>query len=233
MAGLLPSYIIRQALLRIGAFQGQTAAIEASYVKTDPTDDSVSAAFTQTSFWDSLVVVEQEIATAVASNEDHSWRGVIQDVTSAVLNGGLIPTVGSSATAKVIGEYGDVKDSASPFRPLRESLNADEISVFNSNPNSMFTLDVFSYAFKKPRIYHTRTSVVIDVCVYDFDARKTAIFADGELLFTEAEGAYFSGLMSMLMNTDALLTELSKMYAPRYMEWLQAFRAGETAIKES
>ena len=234
MAGLLPSYIIRMALIRIGAFRGQTAAVEASYVKTDPTDDSVNASFTQTSFWDALVAVEQEIATAVAMNSEHPWRAVLQDTTTAITSGGLIPKVGiSTATAKIIGKYGDVKDSVTPFRPLDQSLDADEISVFNANPNSMFTLDVYSFALKPPRLYHTRTGAVIDVCTYDFEARKTAIFADAELLFTEAENAYFCGLMSLLMNTDALLFELAKTYAPRYMAWLETFREGQTAIKEN
>lgn len=234
MAGLLPSYLYRQVGLRIAAYPGIPSAIEALYVAADPTVGMKSASFVPTSLKDQLIAVEQEIATAVAMNTEHPWRAVLQDTTTAITSGGIIPKVGiSTATAKIIGRYGDVKDSITPFRPLEQSLNADEISVFNANPNTMFTLDVYSFAFKLPRIYHTRTGAVIDVCTYDFEARKTAIFADAELLFTEAENAYFCGLMSMLMNTDALLAELSKIYAPRYEAWLQTFQAGQTAIKEN
>jgi hypothetical protein len=229
MAGLLPSYILRQCWARVGAYKGQAAAIEASYLLADPSTNSVNASFTKSVLLDGLISIEQEIATAVAANIEHPWRAILQDTTAAIASGGLIPKVGiSTATAKIIGEYGQVKDSVTPFRPLTPDLTVAEIRALNQNIGTMFSMDYFSCAYQVPRLWHTRSvGAVIDVCTYDFDTRKTAIFADGELLFTEAEGAYFSGLMSLLMNTDALLTELSKMYAPRYAEWLKIFRAGE------
>lgn len=235
MAGLLPSFIIRQVGLRIGAYPGIPSAIEALYVAADPTVGMKSESFVPSSLKDSLVAVEQEIASAVAMSQEHPWRAILQDTTTSIATGGLIPKVGiSTSTAKIIGEYGQVKDADSPFRPLTPGLHVDEIRVLNQNPGTMFTMDLFSFAYRKPRLFHTRpTGAVIDVCVYDFDTRKTAIFADGELLFTEAENAYFSGVMSMLMNTDALLTELANMYQPRYQAWLSAFQAGRTTTQEA
>lgn len=231
---LLPSYIIRQCALRIGAYPGIPSAIEALYIAADPTVGMKSESFVPSSLKDQLVAVEQEIAVAVASSEDHPWRGILQDTTASIASGGLIPKVGiSTATAKIVGEYGQVKDADSPFRPLTPGLHVDEIRALNQNENSMFTMDLFSCAYRKPRLFHTRpTGAIIDVCVYDFDTRKTAIFADGELLFP-AENAYLSGLMSMLMNTDALLTELSKSYMPRYGEWLAALKSGRTTVAEA
>lgn len=229
MAGLLPSFIHRQCALRLGAYRGDSAAIEALYIAANPLTGMESESFVPSSLKDSLVLVEQEIASAVASNVEHPWRSVLQDTTTTIASGGLIPSVGiSTATAKIIGEYGQVKDSVSPFRPLTQSLSVEEIRVLNQNVNSMFTVDMFAYAYRKPRLWHTRSvGAVIDVCTYDFDTRKTAIFADAELLFTEAEGAYFAGEMSLLKNTDAILTELSAMYEPRYQAWLAAIRQGK------
>ncbi|SRR6266404_5979260 len=232
MAGLFPSIILRQCFARIGAYQGQAAAVEASYLLTDPATNAKSASFTKSVLLDGLVTVEQEIAIAVASNREHPWRAVLHDTTDALASGVTIPKVGlGTATAKIIGEYGEVKDSASPFRALTADLTVAEIRALNQNIGTMFSMDYFSYAYELPRILHTRPAgAKIDVCVYDYDVRKIAIFAYEELLFTEAEGAYFSGLMSLLMNTDALLTELSKMYAPRYAEWLKSFRAGQAEL---
>lgn len=226
---LTPSIILRQVYIRIGAYQGQAAAIEASYLLADPSTNSKSASFTKSVLLDGLVGIEQEMAGAIGSEPDHPWQNVITDVTASIASGGRVPSVGiSTATAKIIGKYHQVRDAASPFRPLTNDLTVADIRELSLNPATMFRSDIYSFALERGRLHHTRTNATIDVSVYDYDARKTAIFADGELLFTEAQDCYCSGLMSLLMNTDALLTELSKMYAPRYQAWLKALGAGQT-----
>lgn len=233
MAGLLPSYIYRQAALRIGAFPGIPSEIEALYVAVDPTTGMESESFVPTSMKDSLVAVEQEIAGAVAMS-NHPWQNILADVTASVASGARVPLVGaSSATAKIIGEYGQIRDAVSPFRPLSADLSIAEIRALSINPNSMFKSDIYSYAMEGGRLSHTRTAAIVDVRVYDFEARRTAILADQELLFTEAFSAYLSGVMSLLMNTDANLTELAKMYEPRFEAWLSAFRAGQTDVQKA
>lgn len=231
MAQLLPAHIIRRCLIRIGAFQGQAAAIETSYVKANPTDDSVSESFVPSVWNDELTTVEQEIAGVVSLNIDHPWRGVIHDVTGSIASGGLIPTVGaSSATAKIIGEYGEVRDAASPFRPLTPDLTEADIRARSQNPGTMYISDVFSYSLRKPRLNHTRTNAIIDVSVFDYDARLAAITANAALLFQSAGNAYFCGVMSLLKNTDALLSELSALFQPRYEAWLKAYEKGQTKL---
>lgn len=226
---LIPSIIYRQVALRIGAYPGIPSAIEALYVAADPTTGMKSESFVPASLKDSLGAVEQEIAGAVATPREHPWQNIIADVTAAIASGELVPSVGvSTATAKVIGNYGQVRDAESPFRPLTADLPISEIRALSQNPGTVFKSDIFSYAFERGRLVHTRTTATVDVCVYDFDVRKVAILADDGLLFTEAENAYLSGVMSMLMNTDALLTELANQYSPRYQAWLTAFRSGQT-----
>jgi len=234
MAGLLPSYIMRQVWIRVGAYKGQAAAIEASYLLADPSTNSVSAAFTKSALLDGLVGIEQEMAGAISSDPDHPWQNIITDVTASIASGGRVPSVGiSTATAKIIGKYHAVRDAVSPFRTLTDDLTVADIRELSLNPATMFKSDIYSYALDRGRLHHTRTNATIDVSVYDYDARKAAIFADGELLFTEAQDCYFSGLMSLLMNTDALLTELSKLYAPRYQAWITALGAGQTKPNEA
>jgi len=233
MAGLLPSIILRQCFIRIGAYQGQAAAIEASYLLTDPSTNAKSASFTKSVLLDGLVGIEQEIAGVVGGQDEHPWQNIIHDVTASITSGARIPSVGiSTATAKIIGKYHEVRDAASPFRPLTNDLTVADIRELSLNPAAMFKSDIYSFARERERLYHTRTNAIIDVSVYDYDVRKAAIFADGELLFTEAQDCYFSGLMSLLMNTDALLTELSKMYAPRYQAWIAAIGSGQTKLSE-
>lgn len=231
MANLLPSHIIRRCLIRIGAFQGQAPAIEISYVKADPTDDSVSQSFVPSSWHDELTTVEQEIAGAVSLDPDHPWRGILHDVTASIANGGRIPDVGiTTATAKIIGEYGQVRDAVSPFRPLSPDMTEADIRARDQNPGTMYISDVFSYSLRKPRLNHTRTNAIIDVCVFDYDARLAAITANAALLFQSAGNAYFCGVMSLLKNTDANLSELSGLFQPRYEAWLRAYEKGQTEL---
>lgn len=228
--GLFPSYIIRQAALRVGAYPGIPSAIEALYVAADPTAGMRSASFVPSSMKDQIVAVEQEMTGAVAMNPNHPWRGVIAGVTASIADGTVIPTFASGGTGEVvIGEYGQVRDAVSPNRPLTADLTVAEIRAYRENL-TVYKSDVFSFALQKPRLNHTRTNAIIDVCFFDFDARKAAIFADSELLFSEAENCYLTGLLSMLMNTNALLTELSMAYAPRYQAWLAALGAGKVTL---
>lgn len=229
---LLPSYIMRQAYTRIGALSGTAAQIDTAYSAALTGLNTES--FPPQAMEDMLALIESEIANAVASNENHVWRPILHGVTSSIATGGLIPTFSSTAnTAKIIGVYGQVRDAVTPFRPLTPGLHEDEIRMLNENPNAMFKLDHYSYVIRAPRIYATRPNVTIDVCTFDFDARKTAIDADQALLFEQAEGAYFSGLMSNLANEDSLLQALSAKYQPRYQEWIAAFQDGRMNTEEA
>lgn len=233
--GLFPIEILRQVLIRIGAYRGLPAAIAISYSEADPTSDAVSESFVPVSLYDQLIAIEAEIACAVAMT-DHPWRNILVELTAALANGDMVPTTGASgAAAEIIGEYGQVRDASSPFFPLARDLSVAEIQAKTRNPN-VFMSEIFSCAFeegkntKSRRIYHTRTNVVIDVCVINYLGRKVAILANETLLFPGAANAYLSGVMSMLKNTDAQLSELSTLYQPRYEAWISAFQAGRTEL---
>lgn len=221
--------IIRQAYARIGAFTGDAAQIATAY--SGALSGLNTESFPLQSMNDMLVLVENEIANAVASNENHPWRSLMQD-TVTVAAGGVIPSFGSTTAQKIIGVYGQVRSATSPFRQLTPALHEDEIRAITQFP-TLFKSSYFSYALRPPRIYPTVSSVSIDVCVFDYDARQTAIDANGALLFQSAEGAYFSGLMSNLANEDSLLQSLSKECAPSYANWLESLQAGRDMVAEA
>lgn len=140
--------------------------------------------------------VEEELAIAVAMNPLHPWRKNISDQTAAITNGALIPQTGA-AGAQIIGVYGQVLD-ASDGKALSESFVLEELRRLVENPGTWRVLPVYAYMIVKPRIYHTRTNVKIDVCVYDVVAQKAAIVADAVTLFPDAEGAYITGVVAKL-----------------------------------
>lgn len=208
------------ALLRIGAFLGLPADIAANYANSAFTDFETES-FPLQSLYDGLLGVEQEMAQAIAMNKDNILRANIKD-TVAVAAGGEIPSFGSSSTtAKIIGAWGQVRD-ADTLKLLVPGLREEEIRIMVDNPGGMFKTSFFGYALVPPRIYSTVASMLIDCCVYDYDARKTAIDANGALLFSMAQNAYFDGLMATLKNEDATLTGLSSQFEKPYAEWLSA-----------
>lgn len=227
---LTSNTIIRQAYVRIGAWLGDPAEINAQYNADSDFEQVINEAFPAQSMWDMLTRVENEIATAIAKNPNNTLRGNIADTVTAT-SGGLIPTFGSSsATAKIIGEWGQVVGGG---QPLTRGLHLDELRLRSQNPASMYLSSLFSYVLVPPRIFATVTTLTIDCCVFDEDARAAAIAADGELLFPMAQGAYFYGLMANLSNEDPNYVSLSVLYRPMYLEWLAAQAEGKPVTEEA
>lgn len=217
---LLPYKIIQQAMIRIGAYKGIPSEIVTNYANSGFTDFETEVFPIQT-MRDSLLGVEQEMAQAIAMNKDNTLRANIKD-TVAVAYGAEIPSVGSSSTtAKIIGAWGQVRD-ADTLKLLVPGLREEEIRIMVDNPGGMFKTSFFGYALVPPRIYATVANMLIDCCVYDYDARKTVIDANGALLFPMAQNAYFDGLMCTLKNEDSTLTGLSSQFEKPYAEWLSA-----------
>jgi hypothetical protein len=228
---LTPFLIIRQAYIRIGAWQGDSSEINAQYNADTNFEQVVSESFPPQSMYDMLTGVENEMATAVASNEDNVLRSVLQDIAT-VSAGARIPSTGDG-DGSIIGVWGQVRDSVTGVE-LTPALHEDEIRTIVNGPTGLFKSSYYSYALRPPRIYPTVAEVEIDVCTFDYATRAAAISANEALLFQQCQNAYFDGLMSNLKNQDASYSELSKQHEPLYQAWLVAQRpirdvAGEAA----
>lgn len=218
---LTSAVIIRSAYIRIGAWLGDPAEINAQYNADSNFEQIVSEAFPAQSMWDMLTGVENEIATAVAKNQNNTLRSSIQDTVLAT-SGGRIPTVGaSSSTAKIIGEWGQVIGTVSG-QPLTRGLHLDEIRAIGQDAGGIYKTSYFSYVLVPPRIFATESALTIDCCVFDYTIRAAAIAANGALLFQQMQNAYFDGLMSQLKNEDPAYTALSNQYEGPYQQWLTA-----------
>jgi hypothetical protein len=223
--------IATMALIRIGAYKGLPSEIATNYANAAFTDFQTES-FPLQALYDNILGVEQEMAQAIAMNQDNTLRANISD-TVTVTSGDEIPSFGSSSsTAKIIGVWGQVRD-ANSSKLLVPALREEEIRILVDNPGGMFKSSFFAYALRPPRIYSTVAEMEIDCCVYDYDARKTAIDANQELLFPFAENAYFHGLMAQLKNEDATLTGLSDQFTGAYAEWLGAQRAYRNVSDEA
>ncbi len=230
---LTPNIIIRRCYVTIGAWMGNSPEINAQYNADTNFEQVVSESFPPQSMWDSLTMVENTIAVAVASNPDNVLRTTIGD-TITTTSGSLVPDT-SDGGSPVIGEWGQVRDADTGL-PLTPGMHADEIIALSDGPTGLFKSTYRSYAVKFPRIYAvSATNLEIDCCVFDYDVRAAAIAANGNLLFEQSSDAYFFGLMANLKNQDAMYTSLSNDYVPMWAEWLksQAPQPSNTSVAAS
>lgn len=214
---LTPNIIIRQAYIRIGAWLGDPTELNALYNADADFESIVSEAFPPQSMWDTLTGTENEMATAVASNEDNVLRSVLQDIAT-VTSGNRIPSTGDGG-GSIIGVWGQVRQASTGIE-LTPGLHEDEVRAVVNGPSGLFKSTLYSYALRPPRIYATVSALEIDVCTFNYTVRAAAIAANGALLFQQCQNAYFYGLMANLTNEDQNYVGLANIYKPLYMEWL-------------
>ena len=223
---LTSATIIRQAYVRLGAWLGTSQEIDAQYNADADFEQIVTEAFPVQSMWDMLTAVEGEIATAVSKNLNNTLRSSIRDsaLTTFSTQGAVIPTVGtSSATAKIIGEWGAVRDLDSETQQvLTQGLHLDEISAFIQAPTGLYKTTPHQYVLVPPLIFATVDNLIIEVCTFDQTVRAAAIAANAALLFQMAQNAYFNGLMTYLKNEDPNYGVLSAQHEGPYRAWLEA-----------
>lgn len=105
---LLPNIIVRQCMVRIGAYLGIPTNIAGNYASNTFTAFETES-FPVQAMLDNLLGVEQEMAHAIALNQNNVLRANIKDQV-VVVSGDEIPSFGSSSTtAKIIGEWGQVR----------------------------------------------------------------------------------------------------------------------------
>ena len=187
------------ASIASGALIPQTSAVATLTGTADPTA-STTLVGTSTLFLTELIVGD----TIIVNGETRSVSAIASN-TSLTVTAAFTDTAPASITKpakQIIGVHGIVKD-ASDSKALTESFALDEIRALIDNINSWRQTDVYAYRIIPPRIYHTRTNVVIDVCVYDVAVVRAAIAANAVPLFPDAEGAYITALVAKLSNPNS------------------------------
>lgn len=215
--GLTPNIIIRRCYVTIGAWQGNPQEINAQYNADTNFEQVVSESFPPQAMCDMLVIVENAMCVAVASDPDNVLRTTIGD-TITTTSGSQVSDI-SDGGKPVIGEWGQVRNADTGL-PSTPGLHEDEVVAISNGPTGLFKSTYRSHAVRYPRIYATFTNIEIDCCVFDYDTRAAAIKANQALLFEQSEDAYFYGLMSNLRNQDPMYSELSAQYTPMWAAWL-------------
>lgn len=222
--------VIKNAALRVQAIAGTTAStLETSYLVTPITTTQLdSADFPLTPLKDTCLLVEEKLAHAIANVGNHPWRSALAGVTASIAHEGVIPVVDTN-TKSIIGVLGSVYDASDGTVCTEKPLEVIRRRV--ENAGTFHLVSVYNYKIDGRRIYHTRTNVVIDVCVYDRTTQATAIdtLTNAMLLPDALEEAMVCGMVSLLVRDDAFMPQ-ARLYRSYFQETLQMIDKGLSSI---
>lgn len=221
--------ILRQAAIRVNALVGTTpSALETNYLAALASTSFDSADFPFTLFKDTCLAVEGKLASAIANTGNHPWRSFLSGVTSALASGDLLPSL-DSTSSPIIGVWGSVRDG-SDSTPLTE-MAFDDIRIEARNANTWLVTPIYGYKIDGTRIFHTRTTVIVDCCVYNRATRTTIIgtLTNSTLLPDALEEAMVCGMVSMLVRDDAFMPQ-AQIYRGYFNDALASIAQGLTSV---
>lgn len=221
--------LLRGAALRVNALEGaQAAALETTYLTgTLSAANFKSATFPFTAIKAAILMAEGKLAAAIGDTGNHPWRQYLVGVTALLAHETALPKLDANSKP-IIGAWGSVYDGSDGTACTEQPLEVIRRRVRNAN--SFFRTPVYHYKLDGGRIYHTRTSVYLDCCVYDRAAQKAAMDANGNMLLPDAlEEALICGALSYLVRDDAFVNQAG-LYRAYFNETEAGIRAGLTSV---
>jgi len=198
------SKVIQECLNILGAVAGGTAvAADTNYTSTPSTGTVVGPDFLSIQVQDAIVGCQGEIVEAIASTPLHPGRARYGDVTSALANRAAIPRTGSGTAKLIIGVPGAVRDSSNS--ETLERMPLENVRGFNRFSGTIYSGSTrYWYAINAGRIEHTRTNVLIDVCVFE----RPIAFNGNIDLDDEYEGGLVQGAVAKLALKESMFGDL-------------------------
>jgi hypothetical protein len=212
--------VIQQALNRLGAVLGGQAVSAESNYDANPSTSTVNGPdFTPHQVNDALAATIGEIVEAIASTPKHPERQRFFDVTVSLANRDPIPQVGSGG-ARIIGVPGFIRDASDGQALLPNTLDA--IRGYNRHKTTIHVgQNFYFYVINGGRIEHTRTNVIMEVCVY---TRPTS-FTGNIPLEDWHEGGLVAGTVAKLAPKESLFAELQAAAAKERNDHLTEIRS--------
>lgn len=194
--------VLASVALRVNALTGaDKTTLESSYnIRPLTTTQFQSTIFPFSDFRTAILSAEQKLAQVIAKSDDDGHRSFIMGTTSALASGAILPST-SSTGQTIIGHFGNVLDGADttiscapqPVQIIRRRL---------ATP-TLWKIPVYNFAFVGNRIFHTRTTVILECPIYDYAIRKTAYNANGNMLLADdMMEALICGGLSLLIRDD-------------------------------
>lgn len=196
--------VTQEILNLLGAVLGATpSAAETNYTATPSTSTVIGPDFLASQVQDAIVASQGEIVEAIAITPLHPERARFADVTTALANRAAIPRTGAGTLKLIIGVPGAVRDSGN--NETLERVALDMVRRFNRFSATVYSGSTrYWYAINAGRVEHTRTNVLIDVCVYE----RPASFVGNIDLDDHHEGGLIQGAVAKLALKESLFGDL-------------------------
>jgi hypothetical protein len=194
--------VIQQILNELGAVLGSNPAqADSNFTAPPSTSTVIGPDFVPAHAQPALAATIGEIVEAIASTPKHPERQRFADVTASLANQDPIPELGSGGD-RIIGIPGFVRDASDDEACLPAPLDA--IRGYNRFPAIYGDADSYLYAINGNRIEHTRTEVLMEVCVF---TRPTAFTGD-IALDDWHEGGLVAGSVAKLALKESMFRDL-------------------------
>lgn len=221
--------LLHSVAIRTNALVGtQKATITVTYDTALLTDANFkSADWPFNAFRDAILMAEEDFAWAIADTANHPWRANMASLVSLADGGSMPSTVGLSS--KIIGLYGAVYDSIDGIECLEGEL--DEIMrVRRLQTAGTITLPAYLYRIDGGRIRHTRTSVSVEVCIYNRDTQLTSFNANGNMLLPDVLELALVARAIAILTKDGAFEDQAKLYEAYATNALMRIRDGLTSV---
>ncbi len=218
---------MRQIALGAGMLRGQsTVGLQTSYEDTTLNQwDLINEGdrlIPLTALQDACLNAESVLANAIADTGGHPWRSYILSFTSALSSGDVMPEADSNGNP-IIGIWGSVLDGADQSFVCTEWPT--EMIRRWSRMSTYYKSSFYGYAIDGNGITHTRTSVVVQVCIYNRETQLTDLLANNDIALPDTLApAYVSGALAMLGG------ENSGLHRSLFDQTLMAIKSGLTSV---
>lgn len=226
--------LLAAAAVRINALDGTDAvALQNTYSARPLTDANfISSIFPLNAIRDAILNAEQRLATAIGDVGNHPWRSFIISETDPLTSGDVMPSVDKNGIG-IIGIYGNVLDGNNPALVCTEpdDQELEMIRRWQLAPQ-LWIMPLYNYALDGNGITHTRTTVTVQVCVYDYATQQAAFDADDTILLPDVLApAYISGALAGLVRDDEFVQQAA-LYAQYFNATEQTIRSGLTSAAQ-
>jgi len=194
--------MMRQAALRTNGVIGVTASqIESAYTTSPLTTTQVGKTdFNFTAIKDACISSVARLVRAYANVSGHPFRNTNLTQSAAISHKGLLPSTDSSGYS-IVGTYGAIRDTSSGNICTEQPVQI--IDTIVSDTGDFLKDSYYYYKIAGERIYHTCSSVTIDVVTFDEAKERTAIDNNGNTPLPDALfDAAWLGVVALLVRDD-------------------------------
>jgi hypothetical protein len=217
--------VLRQIALGAGMLRGEsTPGLQTSYEDTtlNQWDLIPDGKYPLSALTDALLDAESALANAIADTGGHPWRSYLLSFTAAITSGDVIPAVDGDSNP-IIGILGSVCDGEDTSLVCTEQ----PIEVIRrwERTSSYWKQQFYYFKIAVDSIIHTRSSVLIQCCIYNRETQQTALEANNDMLLPDSlVPAIVSGALAFLGVENAV------MYRGMFDSSVSAIKSGLTSV---